>query len=104
MNILSKLFKKRGIKDYTELSGEERVQYENWKAILSKEDLSISDVKDFCNDQLTIIETQFKDLDRDLNKTERLVLLHSVYTAIMTLLDSPRVERENLEKYLTGLL
>lgn len=104
MNILSELFKKRGIKDYTELSSEEKVQYEEWKTVLSKENLTISDVKDFCLDQLSLIEVQFKDLDRDFSKTDRLVLLHSVYTAIMTLLDSPKIERENLEKYLTGLL
>jgi len=104
MSVLTDLFKRRGIKDYTELSSEELVQYENWKAVLSKEEVTIADLREFCSSQLVIIDSQFKDLDRNISKTERLVLLHSVYTAILALIDSPQIERENLEKYLTSLL
>jgi len=42
MNILSKLLKKRGIKDVTELTEDERVEFDNWQKVLNKEELTIN--------------------------------------------------------------
>ena len=104
MSILSELLKRRGIKSTEELSPDERVEYDNWKATLSKEDISLKDVEGFCGIQIANIEAQFKDLANSKEKIERLVLLHSVYSAIKSLINSPGAERENMEKYLTQLL
>jgi hypothetical protein len=43
--IISKLFKKRGITDVTELSVEERKDFDVWEKILSKDELTLEDVK-----------------------------------------------------------
>ncbi len=104
MSILSELLKRRGIKDTEELSKEERVEYDNWKAVLSKEDISLKDVEEFCGMQIAHIEAQFKNLDNPPEKTARLALVHSVYSSIKHIINSPRQERENLEKHLTQLL
>ena len=104
MNILSKLLQKKGIKSVEELTQEERRDFDQWKRVLSKEDINTKDIEEFCSAQIKTIEAQFKDLSISKEKLERLVLLHSVYSSIKDLINSPRAERENLEKYLTQLL
>ena len=104
MSILSRLLEKKGIKSTEELTPEERVDFDNWKRILSKEDIELSDVEEFCASNIKNIEAKFKDLDNSKEKLERLVLLHSVYSSLKNLINSPRAEREQLEQYLTQLL
>lgn len=104
MSILTRLLKKRGVNNTDELTKEERVDFDNWKKILSKEDIKLSDVEEFCTANINNIETQFKDLSNSKEKIERLVLLHSVYSSMKNLINSPRAEREQLENYLTNLL
>lgn len=104
MGILSRLLEKKGIKSTEELTLEERVDFDNWKKILSKEDINLSDVEEFCASNIRNIEAKFKDLDNSKEKLERLVLLHSVYSSLRNLINSPRAEREQLEQYLTQLL
>jgi len=104
MSILSKLLQKRGIKDVSELDKEEQKTFAEWQRVLSKDDISLKDVESFCSMQVLNIEAQFKDLNTSKEKIERLVLLHSVYSSLKNLINSPRQERESLEKYLTQLL
>lgn len=105
MSILTELLKRRGINSTEELSKEERVEFDQWKAVLSKEDITLKDVSEFCTIQLNNIEAQFKDhANYETDKIKRLALLHSVYGSLKSLIESPRAERENLEKYLTQLL
>ena len=103
-NLLSRLLQKRKIKDFTELSEDERETFEGWKKILGKEDLEMKDISKFCVSQIDYIETQFKDLNASTQKRERLVLLHSVYSALRNLIEGPKAEREQLEEYLTSIL
>ena len=104
MSIITELLKRRGIKSKEELIKEELQEFEQWETILAKEDISLKDVEEFCKIQLSITEGKFKDLDNTPQKTEKLVLLHSVYSGIRNLINSPRQERENLENYLRQLL
>lgn len=104
MSILTRLLEKKGIKSPEELTPEERVDFDNWKKVLSKEDIKLSDVEEFCASNIRNIEAKFKDLDNSKEKIERLVLLHSVYSSMKNLINSPRAEREQLENYLTQLL
>lgn len=104
MSILSKLLERKGIKDTSELSTEEHIQFEDWQRTLSKQDITLKDIEEFCTMQLANIGAQFKDLNTPKEKLERLVTLHSVYSTLKDIINSPRQERENLEKYLTQLL
>ena len=101
MSILTKIFAKRGIKDVTELDKDEREVFENYEKILSKENLTLEDVKHFLESQIGIIETKWKDYDRQ-NKGD-LIPYHTVYRTLLDVINSPMVERVQLEKYLTQL-
>jgi len=100
---VTKLLERKGLKP-EELTPEEKKTLEQWREVLKKGDLKAADVASFCDVQVKIIERQFKDLDRNPLKTDRLVLLHSVYSAIRDLIRFPQAEREALEKYLNSLV
>lgn len=104
MSILSKILAKRGIKDVSELDKDEQETFETWSKVLSKDEITLKDVDEFCGIQIATIETQFKDLSNSREKLERLVLQHSIYSTLKLLINSPQKERESLEKYLTQLL
>lgn len=103
-NILSKIFKKRGIKDVTELNTDERQQFEQWQAVLNKEEIGIKDIVEFCDGAMGMIEAQFGDIEIADNKMAKLTLQHSVYKKFKDLINAPATEKENLTKYLTNLL
>lgn len=111
--LLSKLLAKRGYKNISELSADrmpdgspsEKETFDRWNKVLSARDtITVEDIKKFCNGQVQHIEQQWKSLDNATVKNERLVLLHTVYKAIIEVIDSPQTQRESLEKYLMGLL
>jgi len=101
MGILQDIFRKRGIKDITELDKEEQETFEKYEAILSKPDLTLEDVKHFIENQIGIIEAKWKDYDRQ-NKAD-LIPYHTVYRALLDVINSNQVERVQLEKYLKQL-
>lgn len=111
--LISKLLDKRGIKDVKDLTSDpmpdgspsERATIEQWDRVLSaKESVTVDDIKQFCKSQVSKIESQWKDLDNKTVKNERLVLLHTVYKAILEVIDAPQTQRETLERYLKSLL
>ncbi|MFA7662685.1 MAG: hypothetical protein WCX88_02095 [Patescibacteria group bacterium] len=104
MSILDKLLQKRGIKKTDDLEPEEKETFENWRKILSKEDLTIEDIKDFCKTQISVIEMKWKDLNIDNSKKAELIPYHTVYKTLEQVLNAPRSEREQLEAQLNQLL
>ncbi len=103
MNILSKLLEKKGLKP-EDLTSEEKGTIEQWKKTLSEGEITIDTILMFCNNNISYIENQFKDLNNTKEKLERLVLLYSVYSSLRNIINSPKTERESLENYLTTLL
>ena len=103
-NILSKLLAKRGIKDVTELDKEERIQFEVWHGILSKENLTLEDIKNFCQSQIEVIEGKWKDFNIKQNKKAEWIPYHTVYSTLLLAIESPKVARANLEKQLLELI
>ena len=101
MSILSKILQKRGIKDVTELDKEEKESFEGYEKILSKEDLTLEDVKHFLESQIGIIETKWKDYGNQ-NKAD-LIPYHTCYKTLLNLINAPQVERKALEDYLSQL-
>jgi mRNA-degrading endonuclease HigB of HigAB toxin-antitoxin module len=104
MNILSKILAKRGIKDVSQLTKEERLDFDNWTAILSKEELTTADIKEFCKSQVDIIEGKWSDLNIENERKAELIPYHTVYSVLLKVIDSPRLAREQLEKQLNELL
>src|SRR3990167_9383762 len=102
--LLEKLLGKRGIKDTTVLDESEKQTYDNWQRILSEGDISVEKIKEFCKQQLSVIEGKFKEMDNNSNKNLRLIISHNIYRAIIDCIEKPRHEREQLEKYLQQIL
>ena len=102
--ILSKLLAKRKIKDVSELSVEEKATFETWDKVLSKEELTLDDLKEFCKQQVGVIEGKWQNLDILQNKKAEMIPYHTVYRTILAAIDSPRQAREALEKHLNQLL
>lgn len=103
-DILTRLFKKRGIKSFEDLDNEEKSTYEQWEKILSKEEFTMEDLKMFCRGQIDTIETKWSDLNLDKDKKASFIPYHTVYKAILRAIDSPKVAREALEKNLIQLI
>ena len=103
MNILERLLQKRGLKR-DELTPEEKDQFAEWQRVLSKDELTIGDIKSFCGRQLDIIETKWRDLDKEQSKKAELIPYHTVYKLLIQVIDSPKSDRENLEQQLSQLL
>lgn len=103
MNLLSKLLAKRGLTKQ-ELEGEEKEQFETWERVLSKEELTIKDLKQFLSQQVGLIEAKWRDYSISEKKKAELIAYHTVYKAIMGAIDAPIKERSALEQYLINLI
>lgn len=101
---IEKLLQKRGIKSIEELTSEEKMQFDEWQKVLTKEKVTIPSLAVFLNVQKSIIETQFGDIANSLEKNSRLVLQHAIYSKLIRFIDSEKIEKEALEKYLTDLV
>ncbi len=104
MSLLDKLLHKRGITSTDELAPEEKVTFENWKSVLSKKELTVSDIKDFCVNQLSMIESRWNDFAITSERKAELIPYFSIYKNLLTAIDSPKSVREALEKHLNQLI
>ena len=103
-NLIEKLLNKRGIKNIEELDKDEKETFEGWQSILSKEELTIGDVKQFCQSQVDVIENKWKDYNTENEKKAELIPYHTVYKTLLLAIDSPRSARENLENQLLQMI
>ncbi len=105
MSILSKFLSKSGVENEDQLTKEERVVYDNYKRVLdAPEKLTIEALKEFCEQQVSIIENKWRATDGDEYKKGDLIPYHTVYKVIIQAIDAPTVERAQLEKYLNQLI
>lgn len=102
-DLLSKLLGKRGIR-IDELSKEEAVDFDRWGKILSTKTVTIADLKEYLAHQLSLTEDQLDDMHNSELLVERLNILRSIYRKMIKFIDSPQIERENLEKHLKQLI
>ena len=106
--LLQKLLSKRGIKDINELDSippvkgvaSEKESYEKWNRILIGEEVTVAKISEFCKAQIDLIESQWKNMDNEPRKNERLIILHNTYSTILKAISAPEVERAQLEQYL----
>ena len=103
LDILNKLLQKRGVK-YEELDKEEKKQFEDWKLVLTKDELTTQDIKDFCQSQVDTINGKWQDLNLDQAKKAELIPYFTVYNLLLKVIDSPKEARSALEKNLQQLL
>lgn len=102
--ILSKLLIKRGLKSVDDLEPEEKKTFDEWQAVLNKEELTVEDIKIFCRTQIDIIEQKWSDYNLDGDKKSSLIPYHTVYRTLLSAINSPKTVREALEMQLNQLL
>lgn len=102
--LIHKLLDKRGISDVRSLSREEKETFESWQTILNKEELTVEDIKKFCQSQIDVIENKWKDLNETNQKKAELISYHTVYKTLLSAIDAPKAMREALEIQLQQLL
>ncbi len=103
-HLLQSLLRKKGIKDVSDLESYEVQDFERWGRILSEGEITVDKIKEFCKNQIHIIEGKFKDLDNTKEKNEKLIIMFTVYRSLIELIEAPSIEKENLEKYITSLI
>lgn len=101
--LLEKLLRKHGIKDVTELSQDEQVDFDRWEGTLVG-DISVDSIATFCDNQVKLIDSFLRDVSTPTEKIVRLNLQRNVYSTILDLIAKPSAERESLEKYLLKLI
>ena len=102
--LLRKILEKRGLKDITELDASEKETFDKWQKILTEEEISVENIKEFCEIQKKSIEAQYTNPDNTDKKDIYLKAALSIYTGIINLIGSKKVAREHLVKYLEQLL
>lgn len=103
MSILDKWLNKKGIISPNELTEDEKKTYDNYKAVLSGENISVDKIKEFCHNQVKLIETKFANNPRTDDDIYLKACLH-VYLNIIKCIEVPQVERERVEKYLLSII
>ena len=104
MDILSKLFQKRGINGVEELNAEERQVFETYQRTLSKRELTMEDLGVFLESQIGIIEARWRDHETTKEKKADLIPYHTVYKTLLQAIKAPELERQQLENYLNQQL
>jgi len=102
--LLEKLLKKRKIDNVTKLSSEEKETFEAWNKVLSEGEITVERISEFCQGQIDVIESKWKDLNIDNKKKAEWIPIHNVYSTILLAIKSPRSAKEALEKQLINLI
>ena len=103
-NILLKLLQKRGIESVDQLSVEEKETFTTWDKILSKEELTLEDIKHFCHSQIDTIKGKWGNYDTENSKKAELIPYFTIYSTLLQVIDAPQSARESLEQQLNQLL
>ena len=102
MSLLSRLLQKRGITKEEDLSLEEKKVFDSYKRVLTGEEMTVPVIKQFCQNQIKLIENKFAGppSDHDLYLKASL----HVYLNLLKTIEAPESERESLERYLVQLI
>lgn len=102
--LLKKALDKAGVDNVSQLTEEEKLDYDRYAKVLDKPDLSLDDVLTFCRAQKTLVESQFGNLDDSPQKRDRLLTLHFVYSKVVWFIMGDKAERQAVERELTDLI
>lgn len=103
-SLIQKVFDRKGISKITELTPDERVEYDRWQAIIDGSEITVEKIREFCESQVKIIENKYATGETTDKQDVYLRASLHIYLNLIKLLDSPEVDRNNLEKYLTNLI
>jgi len=104
INILDKILQKRGVKEFSELTQEEKDTYRDWDNILRGRKLTDEEVESFLKDEE---EATVKLLiDQNLNERQDIFLKMKLdmVRKILHFLNGPELEKKTLENNLKQLI
>lgn len=102
--LLAKWLDKLKVKNVNDLSSEEKATFDKWESILSEGEMTVDKIKEFCKTQKAIIETQYSNPDNSSKKDSVLKASLGFYNALIGIIESPKAEKEALEKHLIQLI
>jgi hypothetical protein len=102
--IIQSILQKKGVSKLTELTPDEKVEYDRWQSIVDGNEVTIEKMREFCASQIRLIEGRYASGDTtDKQDTFLRASLH-IYLNLLDMINSPEITRVNLEKHLTQLL
>ncbi len=103
-SLLVRLLDKRGLKSKDELDADERKDFDQWSLVLSREEMTIEDVKNFLTQQIELIEMKWRDHEVDTQKKNDLLPYHTAYKALYGAINGPARERSAMEVNLLNII
>ena len=103
-SLLEKLLKKRNIKDVRELDVEEQNTFDKWNKILSTSRPEWEDLEVFIKEQLNKAIQEVANPDNSSQKDAKLKAAITIFQSLLGFIQSPRADKETLEKYLNQLI
>jgi hypothetical protein len=100
---IEKVLSRRGVKDPGRLTADEAATVKSWEAMLSRPDLTVDGVADFCRERMRAVETRWADASVPSEERLRLVERHCTYRAILAAITAPAAEREHAERMLIDM-
>ena len=103
-NILNKLMQKRKIEKMEDMSEDEKATFNKWNEILSTKEITIDNLQAFLEELKNKAIKDVAEEDNTIKKDAKCKASITICEALLGLITTPKVERENLEKYLNTLL
>lgn len=102
--LLTQLLEKWGITKIEDLTIVEKADFDRWNEVLNVEDITVENIEAFIRSEKSKVEDKLAN--PEIPREQRLELLPylSIYKALLGLIASPKVEREQAEKSLEQLL
>lgn len=102
--LLERLLKKRKIESIVELDKDEVRDFDRWQRILIAKEIDLENLKDFIKEQKGKAEQEIANPDNTKERDMFLKASLNIYRSLLELIESPRAEKETLEKFLNQLL
>lgn len=96
--LLQNWLNKIKITDVNKLSTDEKATFDDWNRVLSEGEITVEKITQFCKAQKRIVETQYTNPDNSEKKDHILKASLGFYNSMLNLLESPKAEKEAIEK------
>jgi len=102
MSLLSKTLEKFGVKEFSQLTEEEKVTYREWQEILTGKKLTDEDVAEFLQFELSAVQGKLINPNLSQREDVFLKMKMEMITNIQKFLNAPEVMKRQLETTLTN--
>jgi len=101
--MIEEILKKFGVKSYGDLTEEERVVFDKWMGVLSKQELTINDVRGYIQSVRDVVEDKLTETTH--NKEEDIFLKARLknYRLLDAFLLSPEKAKEEVNKHISSI-